>query len=118
MIQEAVWKIDRSKFLMEFFRIYVDYVLVPILVWAILINYLGIELIGNTFFAVFLVFGILRIIRLLLDPPGYQKAMKCNKVGCPKNGTHHSSVDMGVGMLADVWGCDEHYEEILRSLGQ
>jgi len=73
MIQEAVWKIDRSKFLMEFFRIYVDYVLVPILVWAILINYLGIELIGNTFFAVFLVFGILRIIRLLLNPPQYQK---------------------------------------------
>ena len=118
MIQEAEWKIDRSKFLMDLFRILFDYGLLPFVVWTILSQSLGIELIGNTFFAVFLVFGILRIIRLLLDPPGYQKAMKCNKVGCPKNGTHHSSVDMGVGMLADVWGCDEHYEEILRSLGQ
>jgi len=73
MIQEAKWKIDRSKFLMDLFRILFDYGLLPFVVWTILSQSLGIELIGNTFFAVFLVFGILRIIRLLLDPPRYQR---------------------------------------------
>lgn len=73
MIMEAEWRIDRSKVLMGFLRIYLDCVVVPILVWATLINYVGIDVIGNTFFAVFLVFGILRIISLLLDPPRYQR---------------------------------------------
>jgi hypothetical protein len=42
--------------------------------------------------------------------------VKCSKVGCPKEGTRHSLIDIGGGMVADVWGCDEHYEEILESL--
>jgi ATP-dependent Zn protease len=40
---------------------------------------------------------------------------KCNRVGCTKEATHHSQVDIG-GMFADVWGCDEHFEEIAKSL--
>jgi hypothetical protein len=43
---------------------------------------------------------------------------KCNRVGCGKEGTRHSKVDIGAGMLADVYGCEEHYAEILESLKQ
>jgi len=53
MIQEAKWKIDRSKFLMDLFRILFDYGLLPFVVWTILSQSLGIELIGNTFLVCF-----------------------------------------------------------------
>ena len=41
--------------------------------------------------------------------------MKCSKVGCGKEAIRHSLVNMG-GMVADVWGCEEHYKEIMESL--
>jgi hypothetical protein len=72
MIEEAVWKVDRSKFMLALLRILIDCGLLPMVVFTVLTS-LDIEVIENTFFAVFLVFGILRIIRLLLDPPKYQR---------------------------------------------
>lgn len=42
--------------------------------------------------------------------------MKCSHVGCPKEGTHHSQVDIGGGMVADVWACDDHYKEVMKGL--
>lgn len=33
--------------------------------------------------------------------------MKCNRLGCTKDATHHSQVDIGGGMMADVWGCEQ-----------
>ena len=41
---------------------------------------------------------------------------KCNKVGCTKEATRHSKVDIGYGLQADVWGCEEHHNEIVQSL--
>jgi len=42
---------------------------------------------------------------------------KCSRVGCPKEGTRHSRVDMGNGLIADVWACEEHNREVLKSVG-
>jgi len=36
-------------------------------------------------------------------------------VGCSKEATRHSQVDMG-GMIADVWACEDHYQEVMKSL--
>jgi hypothetical protein len=41
---------------------------------------------------------------------------RCSRVGCPKEGTRHSKVDMGNGLIADVWACDDHYSAIMDSL--
>jgi len=41
--------------------------------------------------------------------------MRCNRLGCNKEATRHSLVDIG-GMVADVWACEEHYNEIMESL--
>lgn len=41
---------------------------------------------------------------------------KCSKVGCGKEATRHSKVAIDYGLFADVWGCDEHHDEIVRSL--
>lgn len=42
--------------------------------------------------------------------------MKCSRLGCNKEATRHSQMDMGNGIIADVWGCEEHYDEIVESL--
>ena len=36
---------------------------------------------------------------------------KCNTVGCNKEATKHDIIDVGFGMCADVWSCDEHHKE-------
>lgn len=41
---------------------------------------------------------------------------KCNRLGCSKEATRHSKVDIGYGMWADVWACEEHYLEVWASL--
>lgn len=40
---------------------------------------------------------------------------KCSRLGCDKPATRHSLVDIG-GMMADVWACADHYEEVMASL--
>ena len=40
---------------------------------------------------------------------------KCSTVGCNKEATRHSIVDIGFGMVADVWSCEEHYKETMNS---
>jgi hypothetical protein len=40
---------------------------------------------------------------------------KCSRVGCHKDATRHSQIDIG-GMYADVYGCDEHFDEIVKSI--
>jgi hypothetical protein len=43
--------------------------------------------------------------------------VKCNRLGCPKEATHHEKVPIGDGsMVADTHFCDEHYEEGIASL--
>jgi len=42
--------------------------------------------------------------------------MKCNRVGCQKEATRHSQVDLGNGMTAELWFCDEHYKDGLKSV--
>ena len=42
--------------------------------------------------------------------------MKCSRVGCLKEATHHERVSIGDGMVADTHFCDEHYEEGMQSL--
>ncbi len=41
---------------------------------------------------------------------------KCANLTCDKPATRHSVVDIGAGMVADVWACEEHYEEVVKSL--
>ena len=45
-----------------------------------------------------------------------ERSQKCNRLGCPKEATRHSQVDIGFGLKADVWGCEEHHDEIVKSL--
>lgn len=41
---------------------------------------------------------------------------KCSRAGCGKEAARHSIIDIGYGMVADVWGCEEHFDEIVKSL--
>jgi hypothetical protein len=42
---------------------------------------------------------------------------KCSRVGCDREATRHDVVPIMDGAaVADVWACEEHYQEILRSL--
>lgn len=41
--------------------------------------------------------------------------VKCSRVGCDKVPTRHRQVAV-LGMLANVWGCDEHFDEVVKSL--
>jgi len=41
---------------------------------------------------------------------------KCSRVGCSKEATRHSKVDIGYGMYADVWACEEHYKEVMDTV--
>lgn len=43
--------------------------------------------------------------------------VKCNRLGCPKDATHHERVPVGDGFFADAHFCDEHYKEGMESLG-
>lgn len=48
---------------------------------------------------------------------GESNVVKCNRVGCNKEATHHDKVPIGDGsMMADAHFCDEHYEEGIASL--
>jgi len=40
---------------------------------------------------------------------------KCSRAGCVKEAIRHSLVDLGC-IVADVWACDEHYAEVMKSL--
>jgi hypothetical protein len=41
---------------------------------------------------------------------------KCSNLACDREATQHSLVDIGGGMVADVWSCEEHYQEVMDSL--
>lgn len=42
--------------------------------------------------------------------------MNCNTLGCNKEATKHSSVDIGGGLKVDIWSCDEHHDESVRAV--
>jgi hypothetical protein len=37
--------------------------------------------------------------------------VKCNRLGCNKEATHHTKIPIGDGLVADAWFCDEHCQE-------
>ena len=44
--------------------------------------------------------------------------MKCNTVGCNEEATRHSKVDIGYGMFADIWSCEKHHKETVKSVNE
>jgi hypothetical protein len=46
---------------------------------------------------------------------GSDEMPKCSRLGCTKEATRHSKVDIG-GFYADVWACEDHYKEVMESL--
>lgn len=42
--------------------------------------------------------------------------IKCNTVGCRKEATRHSKMDIGYGFCADIHSCDQHYKETVKSV--
>jgi hypothetical protein len=37
--------------------------------------------------------------------------VKCDRVGCHKDATHHGKLPLSHGTMADAHFCDEHYKE-------
>jgi len=44
--------------------------------------------------------------------------MKCNTIGCKKEATRHSKVDIGFGLIADIWSCEKHHKEHVKSVNE
>jgi hypothetical protein len=42
--------------------------------------------------------------------------VKCDRVGCHKEATHHEQIALGKGFVADTHFCDEHYKEGTESV--
>ncbi len=38
--------------------------------------------------------------------------MKCNRVGCKNEATHHNQIPIGYGMIADECLYEKHYVEL------
>lgn len=42
--------------------------------------------------------------------------VKCNRVGCPNEGTCRVQIPIGGGLIADAWFCEKHAKEGAKSL--
>ena len=44
--------------------------------------------------------------------------MKCNTVGCKEEATKHSKIDIGYGLLSDIWSCEKHHKEMVKLINE